>query len=108
MEIPEKGYYYHYKHNPNGEAGNYTYEVLNIAHHTEVEGSENSAMVIYRPLYESYVYKLGKRWDARPLSMFMENVIKDGKTLKRFTIITDPKIILELEKIKVEMYGVSN
>lgn len=101
---PEIGFYYHYKHDQNGDVGNYAYEVLNIAHHTEIEGLDDSAMIVYRPLYESSVYKLGKHWDVRPLSMFMENVKKDGKEISRFTKITDSKIILELEKIRDKMY----
>lgn len=35
MQTPEKGFYYHYKHDPNGSFDNYAYEVLNIGHHTE-------------------------------------------------------------------------
>ncbi len=35
--IPDKGFYYHYKHDPNGLVNNYAYEVLNIGHHTEEE-----------------------------------------------------------------------
>ena len=61
-------------------------------------------MVIYRPLYEAKVYTAGKHWDARPLAMFMENVVNDGKEMLRFTKITDPKIISELEKIRDRMY----
>lgn len=105
MKEPEKGFYYHYKHDPQGEVTNYAYEVLNVAHHTEVKDLNEGALVIYRPLYLAKVYEMGKHWDARPLAMFMENVIKDGKEIPRFTKITDPKIILELEKIKEEMYG---
>lgn len=100
---PEPGFYYHYKHDPKGSVNNYAYEVLNVAHHTEMKG-EGGALVIYRPLYESFVYKQGKHWDARPLSMFMEKVIKDGKELERFTKITEPKVIAELEQIRNEMY----
>ena len=112
MKEPQPGFYYHYKHNPKGEVGNYAYEVLNIAHHTEIEGLEESAMVVYRPLYAASVYKIGKHWDVRPLSMFMEDVeVKQNEQgfsllkMKRFTKITDPKTILELEKIRDRMYA---
>ena len=102
---PEPGFYYHYKHDPNGEVGYYAYEVLNIAHHTEIDGLAESAMVVYRPLYKlAGVYKIGKHWDVRPLGMFMENVVKDGKEIKRFEKITDSKVIQELEKIRDNMY----
>ena len=104
MIEPEKGFYYHYKHDPAGSINNYAYEVVNIAHHTEIDGLDESAMVVYAPLYESSVYKAGKHWDVRPISMFMETVEKEGKTIQRFRKITDPQIISELEKIKKMMY----
>jgi len=105
QNFPEKGFYYHYKHDPNGEVGNYAYEVLNITHHTEIEGLEESAMVVYRPLYENAgVYKIGKHWNVRPLAMFIEEVTKDGKTMPRFQKITDEKIIGELTLIRYKMY----
>jgi hypothetical protein len=105
MNSPEIGaYYYHYKHDPNGSVNNYVYEIMNIAHHTEIDGLEESAMVIYAPLYESFVYKQGKHWDARPLAMFMEQVEKDGKVFERFTKITDPETISKLDTIKKELY----
>lgn len=105
MQKPEPGFYYHYKHDPSGEVGNYAYEVLNIGHHTEIDGLEESAMVVYRPLYESAgVYKIGKHWDVRPLAMFMESVVKDGKEMQRFTKITDQGVIKALEKIRDTLY----
>lgn len=102
---PERGFYYHYKHDPEKSINNYAYEVLNIGHHSEIENLDEGALVIYQPIYEARVFRAGKHWDARPLKMFMETVIKEGKEIKRFTKITDPKIISELEKIKEEMYG---
>ena len=62
-------------------------------------------MVVYRPLYDAPVYKLGGHWDVRPLPMFMEKVEKDGKVMDRFTKITDPDTLAQLEQIKSEMYG---
>lgn len=106
MLEPEKGFYYHYKHDPKGSINNYAYEVLNVAHHTENDDWDTNGLVIYQPLYESGVYKRGKHWDARPLHMFMEPVMKDGKEVERFARITDPKIIAELEKIRDRMYYV--
>jgi len=98
-------YYYHYKHDQNGPVNGYAYEIINIAHHTEVDGLEESAMVIYAPLYEAAVYKMGKHWDARPLEMFMEEVEKDGKKFPRFTKITNQDITDQLDQIKKEMYS---
>ncbi len=62
-------------------------------------------MVVYRPIYEASVFKAGKLFDLRPLEMWMGDVIKDGKTFKRFQRITDPKAIAALEQIRKEMYG---
>ena len=46
-------------------------------------------MVIYRPIYESSVYKAGKLFDLRPLDMWMGEVVKNGKTIPRFSKIKD-------------------
>ncbi len=105
-KVPEKGFYYHYKHEKNGTVNDYAYEVLGVGHHTEDDCRPIDAnMVVYRPLYKSSVYKAGRLFDLRPLEMFLENVVKDGKTLPRFEKITDLKIIAELEKIKNKMYS---
>ena len=64
-----KGKYRHFK---GGE-----YEVLCIAKHSET-GEE---MVVYRALYEG-----GGVW-VRPVAMFEETVVRDGKTFPRFTKI---------------------
>ena len=123
MKIPEKGFYYHYKHTSDS-INNCAYEVVGLGHHTEMkhgEGDElleESIFVIYRPIYkEAFVYRNGKMFDVRPLSMFLEEVTKPArpddtdhsggneKTLTRFSKITDSKLISELEKIKMEMYG---
>ncbi len=100
-KIPEKGFYYHYKHDKNGEINNYAYEVVGVGHHTE---NDTDFFVIYRPLYESTVYKMGKFFDVRPVDMFMEEVNKDGQTFPRFQKITDKETISKLEEIKNKMY----
>ena len=106
-KFPEKGFYYHYKHDPNGLVNNYVYEVLNVGCHTEDDCRPQDAhLVVYRPLYpEASVYKSGKLWDVRPLGMFMENVEKNSITFPRFKKITDFSVISELEKIRKEFYG---
>lgn len=67
------GLYQHYK-------GNY-YTVLGVARHSEDE----SELVVYRPEY-------GDRslW-VRPLSMFIEQVEKDGKQVPRFAYIGESR-----------------
>ena len=104
---PEKGtFYYHYKHDPQGAINNYAYEIINIGHHTEIDGLDESRMVVYAPLYETAgVYKAGKHFDVRPLEMFMEPVTKDGKTFPRFTQITDQDVINQLMAIRDQLYG---
>lgn len=102
---PEPGFYYHYKHDPAGDFNKYAYEVVGTAHHTEDDARpEDEFMVIYRPIYEAFVYKLGKLLDARPLSMFMEEIEKDGVRVKRFTRITDTALIEKLLARKKELY----
>jgi hypothetical protein len=112
-KIPEKGYYYHYKHNPSLAVNNYAYEILGVGIHTEMGHDnikndcrpEDAHMVVYRPIYEASVYKAGKFFDIRPLEIFIEKVTKDRKTFPRFKKIVNKKIIAKLEKIKREMYG---
>ncbi len=67
----QPGLYQHFK-------GNY-YRVLHVAKHSETE----QELVIYQALY-------GERglW-ARPLSMFAEEIERDGKQLQRFAYCAD-------------------
>ena len=101
-KIPEKGFYYHYKHDPAGPLNNYAYEVIGVGHHTEQDGTY---FVVYRPIYESSVYLEGKFFDVRPLEMFMEDKEIEGKMVERFKKITDESAISELTKIAQKMYG---
>ncbi len=104
--VPVNGFYYHYKHDPNGAVNNYAYEVVGVGSHTEDDcRPEDANLVVYRPLYESSVYKAGKLFDLRPLDMWMGDVAKDGKTFPRFSPITDATIISQLEEIRQKMYG---
>jgi hypothetical protein len=60
------GRYRHYKGNE--------YEVVGIACHSETE----EELVVYRKLYGDH-----SLW-VRPLGMFMENVLVDGRSVPRF------------------------
>ena len=101
---PDRGFYYHYKHDPAGPVNNYAYEVMGAGWHTE---RQDEFLVIYRPLYETaFVYRMGKMFDVRPLDMFMETITKDSKTFPRFAKIEDPEIINQLAVIRDRMYGV--
>lgn len=70
MPIPRSGRRYrHYKGND--------YLVLDIARHSETE----EELVVYRKLYGD-----GSLW-VRPLAMFMEDVVVEGKTMPRFALL---------------------
>lgn len=64
-----KGRYRHYKGKD--------YKVVDVARHSETE----EYMVVYRTLYGDH-----SLW-VRPLSMFTQNVIIDGKEIPRFRLI---------------------
>lgn len=66
MDAPVPGRYRHYKGNE--------YTVLGVARHSETL----AWLVVYRPEY-------GERalW-VRPLDMFVENVVIDGRSVPRF------------------------
>lgn len=70
MEI-KPGRYRHFKGNE--------YEVIGVAKHSETM----EELVVYRALY-------GERglW-VRPVSMWNEQVERDGKTFRRFTLIQE-------------------
>jgi hypothetical protein len=99
MEIPENGFYYHYKHDDIKDFNNYSYEVIGLGIHSE----DKECFVIYRPLYETDIAP--GAYFLRPLKMFMEHVVVHDETIPRFTRITDPELIVKLEEIKKEMYA---
>lgn len=79
VDYPKVGVYEHYKSSPKDRR---YYQVLGFARHTETE----EILVIYIPLYVIAEHK-GLRLQARPLDMFEESVILDGKKLPRFRYI---------------------
>lgn len=109
--VPEPGFYYHYKHDPEGEINNYAYEVLGVGFHTEEDahpGEEH--FLVYRPLYEAAVFIASQQlgvpcFDARPLTMWMSDAEDKGHIVPRFQLIVDPVVVTELEKIRTRMYG---
>lgn len=61
-----------YRHYKGGE-----YEVVGVARHSETD----ERLVVYRCLYDN-----NSLW-VRPLAMFMETVLVDGRELPRFELI---------------------
>ena len=99
--VPARGFYYHYKHDPEKGVHDYAYEILGAGIHTE----EDQCFQVYRPLYEeAFVFQHGKMFDLRPLGMAMENVTVNGAEMPRFRLITDASVIKELEAIRDMMY----
>ena len=70
-KLPVRGKYRHFK--------GMEYEVVGIAHHSETMED----MVVYRALYGE-----GDLW-VRPVLMGDEEVVRDGVTYKRFTLIEE-------------------
>ena len=104
-QVPEAGYYYHYKHKSDGAVNNYAYYIYGVGRHTEDDcRPEDRFMQVYRPLYEAFVYKNGKMFDLRPLQMFYEPATVNGESVPRFVKITDPSMIAELKTIRATMY----
>ncbi|MEI6316841.1 MAG: DUF1653 domain-containing protein [bacterium] len=99
MHIPEKGFYYHFKHNPDISISDHAYEIIGVSKNTEDE----SASVVYRPLYTNDWYK-DFDFSNRPLSMFIDKKELNGEMIPRFQKITDPEIIAKLAEIRNVMY----
>jgi hypothetical protein len=72
----ELGKYKHYKGN--------TYEVIAMAHHSETL----EKLVVYKALYHSADFGEGAIW-VRPLEMFNEEIMIDGKPVKRFEKVVE-------------------
>lgn len=71
MELIKGGIYQHYK-GP-------LYKVIDVVRNSETY----EFMVLYEALYEN---ELGKLW-VRPLNMFTEKIILDGKEVERFKLL---------------------
>src|SRR5271169_5063166 len=76
-KLPEPGYYYHFKHDPDGPLNNYAYYIYGIGHHTEDDcRTEDAFMQVYRPLYEgAYAYRNGGLFD--PTSTVLRKMVAE-------------------------------
>ncbi len=82
MQELQPGLYRHYK-------GGY-YQVIGVARHSETDETDETdeQLVVYRCLYDN-----NSLW-VRPLAMFLETVLVDGRTaVPRFELVdaTEPK-----------------
>lgn len=75
----KSGIYRHYK------SKDKLYKVIGVAKHTETMED----MVVYQALYDIPEFGGEGVMFVRPLSMFLENVIVDGKETPRFTFIRE-------------------
>lgn len=66
------GKYKHYKNEK-------LYEVIGQARHSETE----EEMIVYKALYHCDEFGENQLW-VRPMQMFFENVVLNGKTVPRF------------------------
>lgn len=64
------------------------YQIIGSARHTETEED----LVLYFPLYGS---ETERRYWVRPLGMFNESVIVDGKSMPRFSLQQEVEAIAE-------------
>lgn len=99
MQIPENGFYYHYKHDDAKGFNDYAYEVVGLALHSE----EKSYLVLYRPLYEND-WLAPAQCSARPLELFFNEVTYNNRTLSHFWKITNPDVVAKLEEMKKKLY----
>lgn len=72
--VPSDAIFRHYK----GKL----YKIIQIGRHTE----EHSLQVVYQALYQTETYGDLPIW-IRPLKMFLETVIIEGKEVPRFEIV---------------------
>jgi len=77
MDKVNKGVYEHFKGR--------RYEVLDVAVHSETQ----EVMVIYKALYQGN-FPEGTLW-VRPLAMFKEDVMVDGRLVARFRYLPGEK-----------------
>lgn len=102
---PEPRFYYHYKHDPSKGPYDHAYLIHEVGFHTENDcAPRDRVMQVYRPVYESSVYKAGRCFDLRPLEMFYQPAEWQGRQVERFTRITDEATLELLRARYREMY----
>lgn len=104
-KIPERGFYYSYKHDPSGPIYNNAYYVSFVGFLSKKQGGD--AQVVYWPLdKEAPVYKAVKGVDLKSIEEWFEEKEKDGIKVPGYELIADEEIIEKLVKIRNEMFRV--
>lgn len=99
--VPENGFYYHYKRASTDPVETGAYEVIGSVRHTD----EKTVLVLYRPLYDHAPFFEGRIAYVRALPVWSEEMEKDGVRAPRFRKITDPAVIAALAAKRTEKYG---
>jgi hypothetical protein len=97
VQMPELGFYHFYLHDPNKSIFQHAYEVLEPL-------PEVTPAAAVRPLFVTPEYKRGQPRMLVQLETFLSEVEKDGTRVPRFAKISDPTVILQLERIRSIMY----
>jgi len=105
--VPTLGFYYHFKHDPEGPINNHAYELIGVGIGQDSERVD----AVYRKLYDDDTYERpdGFRFLClRSLRSWMGEVAVGDTHVPRFQRITDPRWISALTRIRNEMYGRQN
>ncbi len=103
-KIPEKGFYYSYKYNPDDPINKNAFYVFILGFPTTDKNAP--PQVVYLPLDpEAPVYKANKSADLKEIDDWFETKEKDGQMIPRFNKIIDEEIIRKLTEIRIQMYG---
>lgn len=95
MQIPENGFYYHYKHDESKGFNDHAYEITGIVRHSE----DGTLLATYTPLFENDWLSPATQC-VRPIELFFDKVMVEGVSLPHFVKITDLEIIAKLQEYK--------
>ncbi len=107
----KKGFCKNFKHDPSKGKWDHYYEILSVSYGKKKNADgkkEDEINVVYRPLYKSRVYELGKFDDHKNIREWIEplpsQAFRDPKA-ERYEMVTDEEEIKALEKVRDEMYA---
>ncbi len=88
-------FYYHFKHNME-DVFDHAYVILDFGFDLEYD----KEVVFYKPLYELVIDGVKVKTGVRSIENFTETITRDGKTFPRFSLVTDPTTISQLQNKK--------